>query len=187
MAGGRHIQEGLTVMTDDVKTPEASREASSEATAARDRIFLVVVDATEEMRGALRFACRRARRTDGRVALLYVMEPADFQHWMAVEERMRDERREEAERVLQGLAADVNALTGKMPVLYLREGSPSDEIVKLIEEEPKISILVLGAGTDKKGPGPLVSSIAGKMSGGFPIPITVVPGTLTLDQIDALS
>lgn len=187
MAGGRHIQEGLTVMTDDVQTPEASREASSDAAAAHDRIFLVVVDATEEMRGALRFACRRARRTDGRVALLYVMEPADFQHWMAVEERMRDERREEAERVLQGLAADVNALTGKMPVLYVREGSPSDEIVKLIEEEPKISILVLGAGTDKKGPGPLVSSIAGKMSGGFPIPITVVPGTLTLDQIDALS
>lgn len=187
MAGGRHLQEGLKVMTDDVKTPEASREASSDATAAHDRIFLVVVDATEEMRGALRFACRRARRTDGRVALLYVIEPADFQHWMAVEERMRDERRDEAERVLQGLAADVNALTGKMPVLYVREGSPADEIVKLIEEEPKISILVLGAGTDKKGPGPLVSSIAGKMSGGFPIPITVVPGTLTLDQIDALS
>jgi nucleotide-binding universal stress UspA family protein len=188
MAGGRHLQEGLTVMTDDLSTPEKTRAADSDAAAAaKDRIFLVVVDATAEMRVALRFACRRAKRTEGRVALLYVMEPADFQHWMAVEERMRDERRAEAERVVQGLAADVNALTGKMPVLYVREGKADDEIVKLINEEPNICILVLGAGTDKKGPGPLVSSLAGKLSGGFPIPITVVPGTLSMDQIDALT
>lgn len=151
------------------------------------RIFLVVVDATEEMRLALRFACRRAQHTGGRIALLYVTQPADFQHWAAVAEKMREEEREEAERVLNGLAADVNELTGLMPVLYVREGNPSDEIVKLIAEEPDISILVLGAGTDKKGPGPLVSSLAGKMSGQFPVPITVVPGNLTIEEIDALT
>lgn len=153
----------------------------------RNRIFLVVVDATEEMRLALRYASRRAHNSGGRVALLYVMEPADFQHWMAVEEKMREERREEAERVLHELSAEVNALTGQMPVLYVREGKASDLIVELIEEEPDISILVLGAGTDKKGPGPLVSSLAGKLSGRFPIPITVVPGNLTFEQIDALT
>lgn len=175
-------------MSDDSTAPEAEGGTGNAAdAAARDRIFLVVVDATEEMRVALRFACRRAKSSDGRVALLYVMEPADFQHWMAVEERMREERREEAERVLNGLAADVNALTGRMPVLYVREGKPADEILNLIQEEPRISILVLGASAGKKGPGPLVSSIAGKLSGAFPIPITVVPGTLTFDQIDALS
>lgn len=151
------------------------------------RIFLVVVDATEEMKLALRFACRRAQHTGGRIALLYVTQPADFQHWAAVAEKMRDEEREEAERVLNALAADVNELIGLMPVLYVREGNPSDEIVKLIEEEPQISILVLGAGTDKKGPGPLVSSLAGKMAGQFPVPITVVPGNLTIEQIDALT
>ncbi len=151
------------------------------------RIFLVVVDATEEMRNALRFACRRAHHTGGRVALLFVIEPADFQHWMAVEEKMREERREEAERVLQGLAAEVNALTGARPVLHLREGTQADEITKLISEEPGIAVLVLGAGTGKKGPGPLVSSIAGSLSGKFPIPITVVPGDLSDAQIDALT
>ena len=56
------------------------------------------------------------------------------------------ERREEAERILQGLASDVNDLTGSMPVLYLREGKPVDELEKLIQEEPNIRILVLGAG-----------------------------------------
>jgi nucleotide-binding universal stress UspA family protein len=152
-----------------------------------DRIFLCVVDSSDEMRNALRFASRRANHTGGRVALLFVIEPADFQHWMSVEEKMREERREEAERVLQNLAAQVNDVAGAMPALYVREGSPGDEILKLIDEEPRISVLVLGAGTGKKGPGPLVSSLAGKMSGKFPIPITVVPGNLTEDQIDSLT
>ena len=152
-----------------------------------DRIILCVVDSSDEMRIALRFASRRANHTGGRVALLFVIEPADFQHWMSVEEKMREERREEAERVLQNLAAQVNEISGAMPALYVREGSPGDEILKLIDEEPRISVLVLGAGTGKKGPGPLVSSLAGKMSGKFPIPITVVPGNLTEDQIDSLT
>jgi nucleotide-binding universal stress UspA family protein len=152
-----------------------------------DRIFLCVVDSSDEKRVALRFASRRANHTGGRVALLYVIEPADFQHWMSVEEKMREERREEAERVLQNFAAQVNDVAGATPALYVREGTPSDEILKLIEEEPRISVLVLGAGTDKKGPGPLVSSLAGKLSGKFPVPITVVPGNLTDDQIDSLT
>jgi len=152
-----------------------------------DRTFLVVIDASEEMRVALRFACRRAYHTGGRVGLLYVQEPADSQEWMAVEEKMREERREEAERVLHTLAAEVNRLTGKMPVLFVREGRRVDAIMKIIGEEPSIRILVLGAGTGKKGPGPLVSQLAGKMSGKFPIPITVVPGNLSDAQIDALA
>lgn len=152
-----------------------------------ERIFLVVVDASEEMSVALRFACRRAQHTGGRVALLYVMEPADFQHFASVGELMREENRQDAERTLQTFAEEVNDLIGVTPTLYVREGVPSDEILKLIEEEPNISILVLGAGTDKKGPGPLVSSLAGKLAGKFPIPITVVPGTLSLERIDALT
>lgn len=169
---------------------EQTVQPSGDATDAEfntKRIFLVVVDATEEVNVALRFASRRAANTNGRVALLYVMEPADFQHWMAVGEKMRAERREEAELTLQELAAEVNDITGEMPIIYLREGIASDLIAELIEEEPDISILVLGAGTGKKGPGPLVSSLAGKLSGKFPIPITVVPGNLSLEQIDALT
>ena len=103
-----------------------------EKAVANQRIFLCVVDSSAEMRVGLRFACRRASHTGGRVALLYVMEPADFQHWMAVEEKMREERREEAESVLHTLAAQVNEIVGSMPVLYVREGTPSEEILKLI-------------------------------------------------------
>ncbi len=177
----------MTTMSDADPATGSAHTTATIAPHKAERIFLVVVDATEELSVALRFACRRAHNTGGRVALLYVMEPADFQHWMAVEEKMREERREEAELVLQNYAAEVNALTGKTPVLYVREGNSADVIVELIKEEPDISILVLGAGTGKKGPGPLVSSLAGKLSGKFPIPITVVPGNLSLDQIDALT
>lgn len=168
--------------------PEASQEdPATSGDRPIERIFLCVVDNSEEMRVALRFAARRAMRNNGRVALLYVMEPADFQHWMVVEERMREERREEAERVLQDLASHVHEISGSMPALYVREGPPAEEIQRLIQEDPRIQILVLGAGTGKKGPGPLVSSIVAKSSGRFPVPITVVPGDLTDEQIDALT
>jgi nucleotide-binding universal stress UspA family protein len=152
-----------------------------------DRFFLVVVDDSEELRVALRFAAQRAHKTGGRVALLSVLEPADFQHWMAVEERMRAERREDAERLLEKLGGEVKEITGEVPALYVREGVISNEIIRLIKEEPQISILVLGAGKEKKGPGPLVTSLAGKLSGEFPIPITVVPGTLSDKEIDDLT
>ena len=186
MAGWCGIPKSLslarTVMTETPTMTETDGDDPSD-----DRIFLCVIDSTEEVRVAIRFASRRAARTGGRVAMLYVMEPADFQHWMSVEEKMREERRDEAERVLQKRASEVHDICATMPVLYVREGSPADAIEQLIEEEPRIAILVLGAGTGKKGPGPLVSSIAGKLSGKFPIPITVVPGNLNDEQIDALT
>ena len=153
----------------------------------KERIFLVVVDATEEHHKALRFASRRARNTGGRVALLYVIEPAEFQHWMAVEDLMREERRQEAEALLQSISSEVQTLSGQVPVFFLREGTLRDELLKLIDEEQGISVLVLAAGTDKKGPGPLVTQLAGKQSGSLRIPVTIVPGNLSDEEIDSLT
>jgi nucleotide-binding universal stress UspA family protein len=165
-------------------------EAADEAPAPADtydRVFLVVVDETEEMKVALRFACLRARRTGGRVALLYVIEPAEFQHWMAVGDLMREEARSEGEQLLQRLAAQVNELVGTIPVLYVREGKVREELFKLLDEEPRISVLVLGANTGSRGPGPLVSALTGKMIGKLRVPITVVPGNLGDEEIDKVS
>ncbi len=152
-----------------------------------DRVFLVVVDETEELKVALRFACQRARRTGGRVALLYVIEPAEFQHWMAVEDLMREEARSEGEQLLQRLATQVNELVGTIPVLYVREGKVREELFKLLDEEPLISILVLGANTGSRGPGPLVSALTGNMIGKLRVPVTVVPGNMADDEIDSVS
>ena len=152
-----------------------------------DRVFLVVVDDSEEMSVALRFAARRAEHTGGRVALLHVIEPADFQHWMSVGDLMREEARSEGEQLLQKLAAEVNDLTGTLPVLYVREGSRREALMTLIDEEPSISILVLGANVGPRGPGPLVSNLTGKLIGKLRVPVTIVPGNLSDEEIDSIS
>lgn len=151
------------------------------------RIFLVVVDESEEMTVALHYAARRARNTGGRVALLHVIEPGELQQWGAIEELMKAEQREEAEQLLQKLAAEVVAISGNVPALYIRDGNRSEQLLALIQEEPSISILVLAAGTGRGGPGPLISYVVGQMSGSLRIPVTIVPGNLSDPQLDAIT
>ena len=151
------------------------------------RVFLVVVDETEEHRLAVHYAARRAAHTGGRLALLYVVEPAELQQWMAIEELARAERREAAEELLQRVCEETAPVAGSMPMVYIREGRRRDELLALIAEEPSISILVLAAGTGPEGPGPLVSYLAGKPAARLRIPITIIPGGLSLEEVDALS
>ena len=154
---------------------------------APSRVFLVVVDETPEHRIAVRYAARRAAHTGGRVAMLYVIEPAELQHFQAIEELARTERWEAAEELLQALCEEIAPIAGSMPIVYIREGRTRDELLTLINEEPAISILVLGAGTGPEGPGPLITHLIGRVAARLRIPITIVPGGLTTDQVDQLS
>jgi len=154
---------------------------------AHPRVFLVVVDDTEELQTALHYAARRAAHTGGRIALLYVIEPSELQHWVSIENLAREERREEAEQLVQRLCEEIVPIAGTMPIVYIREGRPRDELLALIAEEPSISILVLAAGTGPEGPGPLITYLTGKPAARLRIPITIVPGGLTLEQLDAVS
>lgn len=152
-----------------------------------ERVFLVVVDDSEEQKAALRYACRRARRTGGRVALLRVIAPAEFQHFAAIGQLMSDEARADAEALLQRLGAEVQEISGQLPVIHVREGDARDEVIALIEQERSISILVLAAGTGAGGPGPLISGLTGSSIGKLRIPMAIVPGNLTDREIDALT
>ena len=151
------------------------------------RVFLVVVDDSEEMLVALRFACMRAKNTGGRVALFRDIEPTGFHHWAGVSELMQDEARDAAEERLNELAEEVVELSGLIPAIYVRAGPIQEELIALIDEEPTISILVLAANPSNEGPGPLVSHLVGKGTNTIRIPITIVPGNLTAEQIDALA
>lgn len=164
-----------------------TQTASPAAPPVPPRVFLVVVDESEEMRNALRYACRRAQRTKGRVALLYVIEPVEFQHWLGVGRVMEEEAREEAEQRVQGLAAEVFAQTGTMPVIHIREGSRAEQLAALLQEDHSISLLVLGTARAGTNPGPLVTYLLSNLGRRIRLPVTLVPGELTVEEIDALT
>lgn len=150
------------------------------------RKFLAIIDGTPECERAAAYAARRAKSTNGAVVLLYVIEPGDFQHWLGVEQIMREEATTAAQSALDADAANIRETIGVEPELVIREGKPAEEIHKLIEEDQDIAILVLGASNAKEGPGPLVSAVAGK-GAAFPIPVTVVPHNLTDEDIETLT
>lgn len=154
--------------------------------AKKDPLFLVVVDDSEEMHHALQFACGRASAVGGKVALMYCIAPAEFEYWAGVGELMRAEAREEAEAKMAIHASYAQELTGELPILYVREGEISDELLTLIDEEKQISLLVLGADTQSETAGPLITFLMAKGAARCRVPITVVPGNLTDEQIDAL-
>lgn len=150
------------------------------------RKFLVIIDGTEECDRAVTFAAYRVRRTGGTVVLMAVIEPDEFQHWLGVEKIMRAEALEEVERLLDIRSARI-ATIGKIKVeTVVREGRKAEEIEKFISEDHDVAILVLAASTSAEGPGPLVSAFAARSANALPIPVTVVPGGLTDDQIAAV-
>ena len=151
----------------------------------RSRKFLVVVDKTPECAVAVRFATRRAQHTGGHITLLCVAEPGDFQQWKGVEDIMREEAHQAAESLLHNAAKVINELSGIVPELVIEHGRPSEALLALLKRDKDISILVLAASAAKEGPGPLVSLFAGTSA--QTIPVTIVPGSLSDEAIDALA
>jgi len=151
--------------------------------------FLLIAHECPEGRLAAYFTARRARHSNARVVLLHVVEPPEFGHWASVAETMRQEALDQAEAAIAEFAAIVEAEWGERPEAVIREGRMVDEIRKLIEDDPKIAILFLGASTDAAGPGPLVAALAHKPGylGSRPIPVTVVPGSVTREDLRRLS
>lgn len=155
--------------------------------AGHKRKYLVVIDDTEECDRAVYWASKRAGRTGSQLVMLRVIDTGDRnQQWLGVADIMKAEAMEEASAVLDKFAKRTKDIANIVPDRVIREGEPAEEIVKLIDEDADIGILVLAAGTAKEGPGPLVSSIA-KTAGAYPIPVAIVPGHLSDEDLDAMS
>lgn len=154
------------------------------------RKFLLIVDESPEVESALYYAASRVLHSSGSILMLYAIEPQQFQHWAGVRQVQIEEETNKAKALFRLFRRKLtNAGFENIPCEELvREGSTADCIVKTIEDDEDVAILVLGAAIDAKGPGPLVSTLAtGKAAGTFPIPVTVVPGNLTLDDIMTLA
>lgn len=151
------------------------------------RKFLVVLDDSTECLNAMRFAALRAARTGGGVAVLSVIPPEEFNHWIGVGDLMREEARERIEVHFEVFAKWMRDKQGVNPELVIREGEPTEEIIQQLSDDPEIGVLVLGASGDRKqGPGPLVTQLT-RAAGSLPVPITIVPGDLSKEQLEAIT
>jgi nucleotide-binding universal stress UspA family protein len=150
------------------------------------RKFLVVLDDSRECLNAMRFAAMRAAKTGGGVQILSIIPPDEFRHWAGVGEIMREEARDRIRAHYEVFAKWMRDKQGVDPELAIREGEPVPEILAQIRDDPEIGVLVLGAGTDKSGPGPLVTALT-RQSGSLPVPITIVPGDLSKERLEAVT
>jgi|TARA_A200000159_G_scaffold36518_1_gene32942 nucleotide-binding universal stress UspA family protein len=150
------------------------------------RKFLVVLDDSKECLNAIRFAAMRAAKSGGGVEVLSIIPPEEFNHWIGVADLMRAEAKERIEVHFEVFAKWMRDKQGIDPSLVIREGEVVPEILAQISDDPEIGVLVLGASTDKKGPGPIVTQLS-KNAGLLPIPITVVPGDLSKERLEAIT
>jgi nucleotide-binding universal stress UspA family protein len=153
------------------------------------RKFLVLIDDSPECDRAVTFAAHRVRRTGGTVVLLSVIETQDFQQFLGVEDVMRAEARDEAERLIDARVARISSIGEVRTETAIREGRPLEAIEALVAEDPGIAVLVLAASASSEGPGPLVTAFANRAGapGAIPVLITIVPGSMTDAQIVAVT
>ncbi len=150
------------------------------------RKFLVVLDDTRECLNAMRFAAMRAAHTGGGVQILSIIAPEEYQHWMGVADLMRAEARERIEAHFEVFAKWMRDKQGVHPQLVIREGDPVAEILSQVRDDPEVGVLVLGAGSEKSGPGPLVTALT-RSSGTLPVPITIVPGDMIKERLEEIT
>ena len=150
------------------------------------RKFLVVLDDSRECLNAMRFAAMRAANTGGGVTVLSIIPPDEFNHWIGVGEIMRAEARERIEVHFEVFAKWMRDKQNVDPELVIREGEPINELLDYITEDSEVGVLVLGAGADKKGPGPLVTSLS-RQAGDLPVPLTIVPGEMSKERLEAIT
>jgi nucleotide-binding universal stress UspA family protein len=148
------------------------------------RKFLVVIDETPECERALTFAAYRVKRTGGTVVLMSVVQKPEF-IGLGVEDVLRAEAVEEAERNLDIRLARIRDIGEVRSESVIREGTSDEEVERVIGEDGDIAILVLAASTSSEGPGPLVMHFANRANA-LPIPLTIVPGHMSDEEIIAI-
>jgi hypothetical protein len=149
------------------------------------RTYLVVIDESPEAEIALRFAARRAVKTGGHVEILTLIPQPEFVQWGGVMATIEEEARVRAEALVAGAAGTLLAESGIKPAITVRQGDGPKVVREMIDANPEIAALVLGA-APSGAPGPLVAHFAGE-AGSLTVPLMVIPGSLDREGIDRLS
>ncbi|GGB17001.1 universal stress protein [Sphingomonas metalli] len=150
------------------------------------RIYLTVIDESPEAEIALRFAARRAAKTGGGVEILTLLPPQEFIAFGGVQDTIEEEALHNAEALVERAAGTLFEESGIVPALTVRGGDGPKVIREMIAANPEIAALVLAAAASG-APGALVTHFTGADAGTLTVPIMIVPGSLTPEQIDRLS
>ncbi len=150
------------------------------------RKFLVLLDDSKECLNAIRFASMRAAKTQGAVVILAVIPADEIQHGFGVADVMRGEARERIEAHYEVFAKWMRSRPGIEPELVIREGDPAEELLAQIAEDGEIGIVVLGLAADKGGQNPVLTRLL-RDPLALPCPITLVPGDLSKDRLEAIT
>jgi nucleotide-binding universal stress UspA family protein len=154
-----------------------------------DRYILVIADKSDEMNTALDYACARSKKTGRKIIIATFIEPLDVLTTQGITEIMKNEAREEAQKLLNSAASIVKDSTGLIPILYSREGEIISELKKLIEEDHNINVLVLAANSNEKekNPGPIINALVTKEISSLRIPVMIVPGNFSKEYISQIT
>lgn len=150
------------------------------------RTYLVVVDDSEESRVALRFAARRAAKTDGRMEVLGIVEPQDFVQFGGVQAAIEEEQRLRIEGVVSAAIGEILDESGIEANIIIRQGEMVKTVRDYVAGRDEIAALVLGA-APAGHPGPLVAHFTGHDAGLLPCPVMIIPGSLDDDRLEQLS
>lgn len=150
------------------------------------RKFLVLLDDSRECLNAMRFAAMRAANGGGKVVILSVIPTDDIQHGFGVADVMRAEAHERIEAHFEVFAKWMRSRPKVEPELIVREGDPAEELLAQIGEDSQIGVVVLGLNSDKSGPNPVLNRLL-REAGALPCPITVVPGDLSKERLEAIT
>jgi Universal stress protein family len=149
---------------------------------------LIVADESAEFPAALTYAALLAKSAGWRLVMLRVIEPSEPAPWATISEEIRRQAHAAAESLTQRFAAETWAECGVTPESVLREGELKPELRKLLDEDPAIKLLVLASAVGAGSAGPLVSSLAkGHGLGGRAVPVIVVPGALSKEEVRGLA
>ncbi len=145
--------------------------------------FLIIADETPEFLKVLRLASKRAEKVGGSILMLQIIPPADFQHWTSVKDLMEEEAMQAAEEMVDGYAREIKRISGLDAEIVIRKGKPEEVISEIIAEDHDIHLLVLGAEVDGD-PGPLIRSFREVLLNVLHMPVLVVPGNMTDEELD---
>ena len=148
------------------------------------RVYLVIMDETDEASVALRFAARRAARTGGAVHLLALVPRQPFVAFGGIQATIEEEARVRAEALVASAAGAVMTDSPQPPTISVRQGEGVQVIREYLGDHPEVSALVLGAAANG-GTGPLVNHFVG-IAGQLPCPVYVIPGGLSDADLERL-